>query len=282
MKRPVDDPLSKLHLPAGKSVVQGEQALAFVRARHNLGDGSDISRIERQQEFLSSAIRQATSSGVVANPKKLYEVLSAGTKSITTDPDLANFDSMMKLAVNVSEVSPDKVTFATVPWQLEPNGQDISWVPSQAQQLWDAIRNDQQWPPATTNGTDGKPLTAAPSAISVKVADDASVSGAGTRSARVLQAEGYNVSLIGDTRQKVRATTIEYNPNSKTQTAAARTLSYATGAVLAEVGRSGESITLIVGADVPATLKPVTALKESTAPAPPAKPRTAAETVCAT
>jgi anionic cell wall polymer biosynthesis LytR-Cps2A-Psr (LCP) family protein len=63
----------------GTSIVDGEQALAFVRARKTLGDGSDLQRIQRQQAFLSSMIREATDTGLLLNPLRLYEVLDAGT-----------------------------------------------------------------------------------------------------------------------------------------------------------------------------------------------------------
>ncbi|MGA0065592.1 MAG: LCP family protein, partial [Candidatus Nanopelagicales bacterium] len=56
LKEPASDPSSKLELPAGTSLVNGEQALSFVRARKTLSDGSDLSRIKRQQAFLSSMI----------------------------------------------------------------------------------------------------------------------------------------------------------------------------------------------------------------------------------
>ena len=46
------EPLSHLNLPAGRSRVTGQEALAFVRLRHNIGDGSDLGRIARQQAFL--------------------------------------------------------------------------------------------------------------------------------------------------------------------------------------------------------------------------------------
>ncbi|MEI6623135.1 MAG: LCP family protein [Actinomycetes bacterium] len=179
LTKPVNDSYSHLNLPAGKSTVTGEQALAFVRARHNLGDGSDISRIGRQQEFISSAIRKATSAGVLTNPTQLYDVLAAVTGSLTTDPGLASADALMNLAVNVSDVSPGKITFVTVPWVANPDGATVSWDPAQAPQLWDAIKNDRQWPPATSakpsagTGTSGtttdstaKPRTAAESVCS--------------------------------------------------------------------------------------------------------------------
>ena len=51
LTRPLQDTKSGVDLPAGRTRVTGEDALAFVRVRHNIGDGSDISRINRQQIF---------------------------------------------------------------------------------------------------------------------------------------------------------------------------------------------------------------------------------------
>lgn len=162
LEKAVDDPKSKLKLPAGKSVIKGEQALGFVRARQTLSDGSDISRIERQQEFLSSAMRKAVSLDTITNPVKLFEVLKATTSTLTTDPALASMDAMQELALNVSELRPDDVTFATVPIDYNDDMATVSWN-ANANALWDAIKNDQPWPPKTTKkkNKDGttKPLT---------------------------------------------------------------------------------------------------------------------------
>lgn len=281
MVNAVDDPLSKLSLPAGHSTVRGEQALAFVRARHNLGDGSDIDRIARQQEFLSSAMRKATSTGVLTSPTQLYSVLDAVTSSLTTDESLNSPDALMDLAITMSALSPSKITFATVPWQLEPNGVDIAWVPSQAQQLWDAMKQDAQWPPAITKGTDGQPLTAAPAEISVRVQNGTSTSGAGAKASALLTSEGYQVSSVGNASAAATQTTVVYDPDSAEQTQAARTLSYATGAKLQETSNGSSTITLIVGSDFAASVKPVKAMKEKSSTAAAAKPRTAQESICA-
>ena len=45
MNEAIHDTDSQLDLPAGTTLIDGEQALAFVRARKTLGDGSDIGRI---------------------------------------------------------------------------------------------------------------------------------------------------------------------------------------------------------------------------------------------
>ena len=79
-------------------LLTGDQALAFARVRHGIGDGSDISRIGRQQDFLSSIIRAATDKGLLLDPTKLYSVLSAITGSLTTDPEMGKFDYEQQLA----------------------------------------------------------------------------------------------------------------------------------------------------------------------------------------
>ena len=47
----INDPKSGLHLSAGHHLLNGRQALGYVRARYTLGDGSDLERITRQQAF---------------------------------------------------------------------------------------------------------------------------------------------------------------------------------------------------------------------------------------
>jgi len=76
----VADKDSKLYLSAGRHKIKGETALAYVRERKQLGG----SRIRRQQAFLGSAIKTATSSGLFANPPKLFNLLNVTTKAITT------------------------------------------------------------------------------------------------------------------------------------------------------------------------------------------------------
>ncbi len=67
---------SGIDLPAGPSVIQGKQALAFVRQRYGLPNG-DFDRIKRQQYFLAQAFDKITSAGVLLNPVKLNNLLNA-------------------------------------------------------------------------------------------------------------------------------------------------------------------------------------------------------------
>ena len=75
---PLRDDESGLRLPAGTSVLKGEQALAYVRARYGIGDGSDLGRIQRQQRFLGAMVRSATSTKLLVNPVALTKFLDRG------------------------------------------------------------------------------------------------------------------------------------------------------------------------------------------------------------
>ncbi|MCF3960646.1 LCP family protein [Streptomyces fuscigenes] len=143
LDKPVDDQEAHLKLPAGEQTVKGEQALGFVRARHGIGDGSDTERIERQQGFLGSLFTKLQSDGVLLNPTRLYPVLDAATKAITTDPGLDSLRDLYNLAHSMRDVPADKVQFLTVPQQPygpDPNRDEL--VQSQAERLFRQLRDD--------------------------------------------------------------------------------------------------------------------------------------------
>lgn len=110
---PVVDPDADLDLPAGEHLLEGEQALGFVRTRHAIGDGSDLGRIGRQQQFLASMARTAESK--LTDPAALYRFLEAATSSVTTDSGLGSLTALAALAQSVSSKDPAHLQFFTVP-----------------------------------------------------------------------------------------------------------------------------------------------------------------------
>src|SRR5580693_1742725 len=75
--QPISDPLSGLKLTTGQHLLTPKQALAYVRARYTLGDGSDLDRIARQQAFMSSLVQRVQSK--LLNPVAIYKFLDAAT-----------------------------------------------------------------------------------------------------------------------------------------------------------------------------------------------------------
>jgi LCP family protein required for cell wall assembly len=174
----VNDPLSKLDLPAGRQRVDGTTALAYVRTRHGLGDGGDLGRVARQQTFIAAVLQEATNAGTLTNPKQLYDVLDVATRSVTVDPGLGSLTELASLARLVRSIGLDNISFVTVPTtEYAPDPNRLAWS-TQATQLWRAVRKDQPVttePSSTPTGTpsgspSGMPTeTGTPSASSAPV-----------------------------------------------------------------------------------------------------------------
>src|SRR5262249_18416348 len=93
--------------------LSGDQALAFVRQRHGLPD-SDLSRIERQQQFLGSVFRTATKVNLLFKPVAVARLLAAVKGSLTLDYGTSLTD-LEKLALRLRGVDPSKIIFETIP-----------------------------------------------------------------------------------------------------------------------------------------------------------------------
>jgi LCP family protein required for cell wall assembly len=149
--QPINDPRSNLSLRSGHQTLNGDEALGYVRTRYTLGDGSDLERIQRQQQFMAAVVRKATSSDTLTNPIRTYRFLDAITKSISTDDQLT-LSVMRRLAGEAHGMSTGKVRFVTVPTEAYPKDPNrVQWIPAQAGPLFDAIRRDDRLPaPAPT------------------------------------------------------------------------------------------------------------------------------------
>jgi LCP family protein required for cell wall assembly len=139
----VNDTVGHIQLPAGTYKVSGQQALDYVRVRHDLGAPTgDIGRMKRQQTFISAMIKKVVSAGTLTNPVRLLKFLNAATNSLTTDPGFANLKQLASLGSSLKNIGLDNIKFITVPW--EPWTEDanrVAWKPD-ADQLWKLIRRD--------------------------------------------------------------------------------------------------------------------------------------------
>ncbi|WP_338703736.1 LCP family protein [Streptomyces sp. Q6] len=143
LDKPIDDPDSHLKLAAGRHLLDGEQALGYVRARKTLGNGSDTDRMDRQQRFLGALVEKVQSNGVLLNPARLYPVLDAATSSLTTDPGLASLRGLYDLVRGLRGISTDRLQFLTVPRESYVyNANRDQLVEPAAEQLFTRLRTD--------------------------------------------------------------------------------------------------------------------------------------------
>lgn len=77
----VEDDYSGANFPAGEQLLDGSQALAFVRQRHGLENG-DLDRTHRQQAFLVSVMQQLRSAGTLTDMTKLNGLMNVVHKDV--------------------------------------------------------------------------------------------------------------------------------------------------------------------------------------------------------
>jgi LCP family protein required for cell wall assembly len=260
----VNDTRHHIQLPAGRSRVDGEQALAFVRERYALGDGGDLGRIGRQHAFIAAVLQEATSAGTLTNPPKLYSFLSAATRSVTMDPELAGLPTLVSLANQVEQVGLRNIRFVTVPtsaFPADPNR--LQWAPS-ADELWRAVRTDAPvvftapgtrtptpTPSATTTPSDtSTPGGVAPAQERVRVLNATGTPGAAAAAARDLRRAGWNVVAVGDADATGAAVTrIRYGPGALDERRARALAAVLPGAELVPDPAAGSTLRLEVGSD---------------------------------
>ncbi|WP_224766191.1 LCP family protein [Nocardioides campestrisoli] len=141
----IDDPAHDIFIEAGEEVVlKGDEALNYVRVRYTLGDGSDIGRIKRQQNFIASMVNKVVSKGTLARPDRLVGFLDAATQSLTVSPGLRNLTKLGGLALSLQDVGLDKVQFLTVPWEYDQREEyrgRVVWKP-EAKKIWKKLAKD--------------------------------------------------------------------------------------------------------------------------------------------
>ncbi|WAU79288.1 LCP family protein [Streptomyces sp. Qhu-G9] len=145
LAKDIDDPDSKLKLSKGKHSIEGEEALAFVRTRHSVGFGGDLSRIEIQQQFLSSLMRKLKSKGTLTSPTKLVKLAEAGTQALTVDSKISSITRLRDLGLELGKFDTKNLSFTTVPVIDNPAEKVKATVvlkEPNAKELFSLIRND--------------------------------------------------------------------------------------------------------------------------------------------
>jgi LCP family protein required for cell wall assembly len=153
----LNDNYSGLHLSAGVHHVSGITALAYVRDRHSFAT-SDLARIQDQQRLVSSALTEALHSGLLANPVRLSQFISASLSALTVNQGL----NVSALADQIRGISTHDVAFTTVPLATvdyqTPSGQvAVQWDAQAAGRLFQALANDQSLVRPTPSRTAGPP-----------------------------------------------------------------------------------------------------------------------------
>lgn len=167
---PINDRYTGLKLPeAGNYTLEGREALAFLRTRYGVGDGSDLGRISSQQVYLSSLIRKVQNEGVLTDFTKLYGLAQVATSSMQLSRSLASLDTMVSMAQALRNIPTENIVFVQYPTRYgtaEPYLGKVQPLVTQANALFERIRNDERF--ALEEGNTGVGSTVNPNAPSAE------------------------------------------------------------------------------------------------------------------
>jgi LCP family protein required for cell wall assembly len=249
----INNPQSRLHLSAGKHVVNGAQALAFVRLRENIGQGSDTQRIQRQQYFLAAVMQKLRATNLLSQPSRVFNVVRDVAKSLTTDSGL-DLTTMLRIANSMKSLSSSSVQLVTVPvvpYAGDPAA-ELSWEQPQAARMFRAIQADKNLPATAKAKGKGKAATAAPTVspatVHVQVLNGSGVTGVAGTTASALTAKGFTVTGTGPAANyNFTSSVIQYS--SAAQLPEVSTLKAEIGSVVVQqdTALGAGSLNLIVG-----------------------------------
>jgi len=253
--RPMYDEYSGLDIPeAGCTVLRGQQALAFARARHlyylDPDTGryvqdltADLGRITRQQVFARQALAKVTSLGLT-DVGKLNRLIGVATDNVLFDDGLRN-DDLLSLGRRFAAVGIDALTTYSLPTELSETAEGASVVllrRTEAQPVLDVFRGlvPAQAPAAPT---------LAPSQIAVSVLNGTGIPGQAATAADGLRSIGFDVAQVGNAGAVGETrTTVRYAADAEAE---ARVLAgfLQPGVPLVRDATLGRGVVLTTGAD---------------------------------
>lgn len=138
---PIEDEYTGTFLSAGEHTLEGYEALQFLRTRHGVGNGSDLSRISNQQVFLSAMMQKVKSAETLTNPGTVYSLAKAAARNMRLSESLTSLDTMAAIALTLKDVDLASIAFVQYPNDAVEGG--VEPITSAAAALFDALKADQ-------------------------------------------------------------------------------------------------------------------------------------------
>lgn len=193
----------------GCTTLSGDQALAYVRSRNyetyesgrwRQDPRADLSRIDRQQDFVRRVIRKAISRGA-RNPVTLNSLISAGVENVQLDRGFSLRD-ITRLGRRFQSLDANDVEMMTLPSTASNVGGAAVLLPKQPEARGTIER--------FLNGPPEQQQTAAipPSTITVRVLNGTGAAGQASETAAGLKDAGFVVTGTGDAGRYGNRTTV--------------------------------------------------------------------------
>jgi len=152
----INDTYTNTYLKAGMHNLQGLQALQFLRTRHGVGDGSDLSRISNQQVYLTALVRKLKSKDILNNPVALMSLAQTAARNMKLSDTLSDPAQLVGVANALKAIPMNKITFLQLPSVSglpAPNQGRVMPDYEKAQILFDLLKADQPMVLGKVNNT---------------------------------------------------------------------------------------------------------------------------------
>ncbi len=264
LEQPMVDESAGVNLPQGCNLLDGRQALGFVRARKV---DSDLGRIARQQRFIAQLAGEIAEPATVVNPLRLFQITSAASNALTADQGLGVFD-LIRLARAGRGLAAGGLATYTVPTTADRiDDADVLVPTDEADALYASFRDG--------SVLDVPAGDVAPSDFTVDVLNGAGIEGLAARGRDELTERGFQVGQVGNA-DPVAGTVVRHRPGF--EAAAQLVAQQFPGIPVEPVAEGDADVALVVGPDGPTlfdapTAPPPAPGPEPTEPAPgPATP----------
>jgi LCP family protein required for cell wall assembly len=240
LDEPISDRDAHIDLPAGCQVLDGADALGYVRVR-KIDD--DLMRIQRQQEFVRALASEVATPATLFNPVRLASLVRDTGDAVRVDEGMGPI-SMARIGWGARGIASGAMATHTVP--VEPRitsggAYVLDLQVAEAEQLFSAFRD------GSVLGTgDGQAEAIDPGDVEVAVLNGAGVQGLAGRVADHLTDEGFDVTEVGNTES--RDTTVIRHPPGR-EAEARLVASVAPGAASLEEDGDVARVTVLLGSD---------------------------------
>lgn len=193
-------------VPAGDVVLTGDQALAFVRARHDVNavPAGDIDRVKNQRKFLQAMLSSASHT---RNPFKVIKLVDVASTNIKTD---LSFTEMISLGRRLQGAGKNNLTMTTAPGTPKVIGGVWYYIVDmpQFQSILETFKTKQVVD--TRSEEQATSSTSSPAGVRVAVLNGAGTPGLAAAAATDLQKAGFASVKTGNSESRFSKTTIYY------------------------------------------------------------------------
>lgn len=262
----------KISFSAGTETMNGERALAFVRARYIEGpEGGDFKRAARQQQALLALREKIFSVNTAFDFTKANAILNSLSDNIRTDMELWEMKRFYEIARQVDREKVNTVVLTTGPKGvltgstevlggtpasiLKPRTGNYSEIQSMATDIFshgDDAHVQASIAPAAAPENSPTP-SPTPAAITVEVRNGTNITGLAKAVGDTLTEEGYTVAAIGNAAVRTNEKTIVYAQAQDDESQAKRVADFLAAPADVDLpegeAKSTADVVVILGAD---------------------------------